>query len=158
MEAAFLAVDVHRELRLVEAQVGVGIHERLRLARLGEQRVGHALQRLVGLACTTNCTGGLRKLWPSDGGFTGNASTPGMREHLRAQLGGDLLRLARALSQGASWLKPMPKLTGLGRSRPGATDREVGLDLRHLGEQALDLAHVAGRCSPSTRPRARSPA
>ena len=155
-----VAVDVHRELRLVQAQVGVRVGEAGVCARLGEQLVRHALQlpRRT-CACTTNCTGGLRKLCPSEGGLIGKASTPGRVANILARsCGGDLLRLAGALVPGLqSWLKRDAEVHRVRALQARRHHREVGADLRHLaGTCCSTLPHVVVGVVHRRRLRARA--
>ncbi|MNC89024.1 hypothetical protein D3C83_49120 [compost metagenome] len=99
-----------------------------RLARPGNARARVMISPTIRsscsyeVPCTTNCTGGFRKFCPRDGGLIGNASTPGMVENIFGASEAVISRTLRSRSpQSLNRTKEMPKFTGLGRSRPGAT-------------------------------------
>ena len=139
-----LAVDLHRKLRLVEAQVRVRVCDRLRCARLVEQRIGHAFQVFVGVRLHHVLhrriaeTLAERRRIDREREHAGQAA-----EELRRELGRHVLRLALALLPRVELAERDAQVDGVRAVQARRNRGEVGLDLRNLGVHRLDLPQVA---------------
>ena len=136
-----VALDRDPDLGRVEPQVHLQVLHAGVLAHLGDELLGRARELRVRHLRHDHVLDRRRSGdWPSEGGLTGNAITPGICRELRPQLVGDLLLPARAL---------LPRLQAQHRvavdDRRKAGDRAPRRRLRDLRVELLDRPRVLGR-------------